>query len=519
VDEVEWQLDAQDLRPVARWLEQTAANGTHGVSVGRGKTREQIDTYVDTPDRRLDRAGFSLRVRRMAEVPPEATLKSLDATRSDALSVRREISQQLDLDDPSAVSRAGGPVGDRVRALVGPRKLIRLFELHTRRRAFPLTTGETNRGEVLLDETAIHGPDTRRVLSRLHRVEVEVPEQALESVGPLVESMQKMCGLQPAVLSKYESALAATGSQRSEPESFGPTAIGPDATIGEVALAVLRRQFAALLTNEAGTRLGDDIEDLHDMRVASRRLRAAVALFADVLPVEAARLRPELKWLGQTIGAVRDLDVQLAQLDDWASMSPEADRTLARLHALLHEQRTAARAEMLQALDSPRYASFVRRFGTMLRSRSGTRTAPALTTAPALLLRRHRKLRKWMKRIARDDDAAAYHRLRIAGKRFRYALEFLSDVYPGETQPVVKRTVALQDLLGSYQDAQVAKGRLRQLARERSEELGPEAIFAMGEIAERYRAEMEQVRPQVPATAKKISGKAWKRLRKRLATA
>src|SRR5215208_6689943 len=138
--EIEWQLEAQDLRPVTRWLEHTATNGTHGVSVGRGKTRLQVDTYVDTPDRRLDRAGFSLRVRQMPEVPPEATLKSLDSTQTDALRVRREIEQRLDLDDPAAIPRAGGPVGDRVRALVGPRKLIPLFELHTRRRAFPLST-------------------------------------------------------------------------------------------------------------------------------------------------------------------------------------------------------------------------------------------------------------------------------------------------------------------------------------------------------------------------------------------
>ena len=70
--------------------------------------------------------------------------------------------------------------------------------------------------------------------------------------------------------------------------------IDPEMTIGAVALAVLRRHFSAMLAKEPGTRLGDDIEELHDMRVANRRLRAALALFADVLPEVALKTSEEL---------------------------------------------------------------------------------------------------------------------------------------------------------------------------------------------------------------------------------
>jgi triphosphatase len=508
--EVEWQLDAQDLRPVARWLEHAQLDG---ISIRRGETTSHVDTYADTNDRRLDRAGYSVRVRR-SRGAAEATLKAVGKVRPDALRVRRELSEQVELDEPAAIAHAAGPVGERVRALVGPRKLRPLFSVRTRRRAYPLSAAEAPSGELLLDESTIRAPDGR-VLGRLRRVEVEVPESAVATVGPLVDALRHACGLQPALFSKYEAALAASGSNRSEPESFGPTAISLDDTVGEVALAVLRRQFAALLASEAGTRLGDDIEDLHDMRVASRRLRAAVALFADALPAEAVRLRPELAWLGRTIGAVRDLDVQLAQLDDWASGLPEPDgAALERLRALLLDKRADARAAMLLAFDTPRYGRLVHRFGSMLRSRSGIRTAAVHSVAPALLEHRQRMFRKRLKPVARGgDDPAAYHQLRIAAKRFRYALEFLADVYPGETETLVRRTVALQDLLGAYQDAHVASTRLRQLAATRSAELGGQTVFAMGEIAERHRAGMDRIRPRVAPTAAKLTGKPWKRLR------
>jgi CHAD domain-containing protein len=514
--EVEWQLEAQDLRVVQRWLATAAANANGGVAIGQAQTETYVDTYVDTADRRLDRAGFSVRLRRSGRRVPEVTLESLAPPGTDALRARLELTERIDEGDPTAIALVQGPVGARVRALVGKGELVPLFDIHTRRRTFPLSVAGTPGGELLLDETTVRDPDGK-ILGRLRRVDVEVPESAVGGVRPLVETLRRACGLQPAMLSKYEAALVASGSARAEREDFGPTAIEPGDTIGQVGLALLRRQFATLLAKEPGTRLGDDVEELHDMRVASRRLRAALSLLADDLPVEASRLRPELAWLGQTVGAVRDLDVQLVRLDEWLALVPEPERVaLDRLRAILEDERTAARRAMLDALDSARYERLVRRFGAMLRGRTGARTRPALAAAPDLVARRHRGVRKAMRRIGDGADPSAYHRLRIATKRLRYSLEFLSDVYPGETKRLVARTVALQDLLGEYQDGEVAISRLRELARDRSAELGPEAVFAMGEIAERYRAAMLEAKRRVPAAYAGLEGKDWKRLRRRL---
>ena len=511
--QIEWQLDAQDLRVVVRWIE-TFVESTDSVTLTSGRTINHIDTYVDTEDRRLDRAGYTVRLRRRRRMPPVVTLEPVDGSASAALRNGRGLAELLDDEDAGAVVGSQGPVGQRVRALVGPRKLVPLFDLHARRRIFPLAVAGEPSGELLLVETAIRGPDGG-VLGRLRRVEVEVPDFAVEAVGELVQNLRTACGLQPALLSEYEAALAARGFLRVAPDTFGSTEITPDATVGEVALAVVRRQFAALLAKEPGARLGDDIEELHELRVATRRLRAAIALFAGYLPAEVTRLRPDIAWLGQVIGAVRDLDVQLEQLEEWIRLAPEFDwAPLNRLRTLLQEDRAAARGEMLEALDSRRFDGFVRRFARVLRTRTGARTPPVLAVAPELVQRRLRGMEKARRRAVKSGEPSAYHRLRIAGKRLRYALEFLAEVYPDRTKTLVKRIVALQDLLGAFQDAEVASARLRELAARRGDELGPQAVFAMGEIAERYRASMDDFLARVPKAYGKVTRSEWKALRK-----
>src|SRR6266545_393421 len=155
--ELEWQFDAQDLRPVRRWIDAAAAAGDDAVTIGPGKTVSQVDTYLDTPDRRLERAGYSVRVRRSRQLPAEATMKSLasDGGGMVGLRIRRELAEQVEGDDATAVARAPGPVGERVRALVASKKVAPLFDVQTRRRTFALATDGVRRGELALDDTAI----------------------------------------------------------------------------------------------------------------------------------------------------------------------------------------------------------------------------------------------------------------------------------------------------------------------------------------------------------------------------
>jgi CHAD domain-containing protein len=519
--EVEWQFDALDLRAVSRWLNDPGGPGKDDVRIVADARRTHTDEYYDTNDRRFHRAGYLLRVRTGSR-RREATLKSLDSAGPTYSGVRsrRELTEVLERGTRSPL-QGDGPVGMRARAVVGRKRLLRLFEVRTRRSVFVAERdGVVPSAEIALDETTIRPADGSPP-ARLRRVEIELPALALSIFEPFVESLRAACALQPAVLTKYEAGMLSADLRPPQAERFGSTEIDGAMAIGTVALAVLRQHFTELRAREPGARLGDDPEELHHMRVASRRLRAALALFTDVLPTEAVEVGDELRWVGECLGAVRDLDVQLAELDARIAAFPHADREpLAPLRDVLASQRDTARGAMLEALDSRRYGSLVNRYGRILRARrrgpEGPAGAPAFTVAPELIEERIRRLRRRAERITKVSASADYHRVRLQCKRLRYALEFFSDLYPTTSKSALKRLVTLQDLLGRHQDADIAIQRLRALAGEHSDELPSTTIFAMGELAQRYRQEMAALRARFPDARAGLAGKPWKALRREL---
>jgi triphosphatase len=212
--EIEWQFEADDLQAVHDWLDEKATQaGSGGVEPAESGSADQVDVYLDTDDRRFQRAGYALRLRRVEERPGgEATLKGLDPVSADApgLRSRPEITEQLDESDPQSLATAPGVVGERVRAVLGGEPLVELFRVRTHRRTFALTTAGVAAGELALDETAIEVP-ARDEEVRLRRVEIEVPESALETVEPFVDSLREACSLVPAALSKYEVGMEAAG--------------------------------------------------------------------------------------------------------------------------------------------------------------------------------------------------------------------------------------------------------------------------------------------------------------------
>lgn len=300
-----------------------------------------------------------------------------------------------------------------------------------------------------------------------------------------------------------------------EPGALGDEEIGPTLAVGSVAFAVLRAQLRAMLRHEPGTRLGADADELHDMRVSIRRMRAAMKLFADFLPPRVQGLRQGFSAVARTLGEVRDLEVQLADLDTWRQTLDLAEQAaLDALAELLAARRARARIAMVRVLDSPRYARLTERLQSLLvRGPARTPAAgrePILLRGPALIGARFERMARLGRKLDGDSPARDFHRLRIRCKSLRYAIEFHAEIYGGPASKMVRALARLQELLGKHQDAEVAAERLRALATERG--LPTLTVFVMGQAAEANSARASALREAFPPAFRRVSGKRWSKL-------
>lgn len=246
-------------------------------------------------------------------------------------------------------------------------------------------------------------------------------------------------------------------------------------TMAAAANKILLFHLERMIESEEGTRLGREIEELHDMRVATRRMRAALRLLDPFLDAES--MRPFLKALrrtGRTLGAVRDLDVFREKSDHYLQGLP--DGRLADLDPLLcawAEEHALRRTEMIDYLDERAYGAFKERFARFLDEPGAGALKVVLDTGqvrpyrvadvlPYLLYEHAAEV--W----AYDEHTKGsvvplvrFHNLRAAAKGLRYAFEFFQEVLGPGAKDLINSVKRLQDHLGDLQDAVVTCNVLR----------------------------------------------------------
>ena len=242
--------------------------------------------------------------------------------------------------------------------------------------------------------------------------------------------------------------------------------LSPDDSAAAAARAVLRYHLRAFASAEPAARAGE-IEPVHQLRVATRRLRAALRLFAPLLPARfATAAHRDLAWLARAIGAVRDLDV-LSELvrKQAARLEPELRRAAGPIGVALHEQRAQALAALGRTLDSKRCRRLLERLAAFADSRAPVGRGARLGDVASDLLRPHvRAVARAGRRLGPDAEAAELHRLRVRTKRLRYALETLRSLGDRSMHALLGRLERLQDTLGKGQDAVTAIAWLREFA-------------------------------------------------------
>lgn len=257
---------------------------------------------------------------------------------------------------------------------------------------------------------------------------------------------------------------------------------------GEVVLRHITGQVHQITENDRLVRL-DAPESVHDMRVATRRLRSALTTFRPVFADEVVRpLGAELAWLSQHLGAARDAEVLrerlLGAIDAEATGRLDVAAVLRQVDTQTADTCRSARDQLLTALDSDRYR-------TLLTSLDELTTAPALAPRAARpagqeLTRRTARTYRRLKDLvavagaaAEPDRAQALHNVRKAAKRARYAGEALAGACGRPAARFAAAMKALQTDLGDHQDGIAVRAHLEDLA---GRETSPAAAYLYGRI-------------------------------------
>ncbi|WP_426574510.1 CHAD domain-containing protein [Aquihabitans sp. McL0605] len=430
-----------------------------------------VATYFDTHDLVLARSGITIR-HRTGEGAPTWTVKLPAGEHAGAL-VRREIDIE----------------GDRARR---PRELAATVMAHLRgRRLGPVAEVRSQRDRALIEDgagqalvevvhdhvTAVRG---RRLLGSWEEVEVEAMDApgALDAQRRVVRALRKAGSAKAPAVPKLVRALGDEAA--AAPDLIVPELPAHPKVIDALELAIAR-SVVQILEHDPAVRVGGDPEDLHQLRVATRRLRSDLRTFRGFLDADvSARVRDELRWVADQTNELRDLDVLRAWLVAKTAALPDDDRpAMEELIGRCDEQAAARRAVLLRALGSPRYGALVHDLVHLLE------------TPPAVDQKQERRARKRLDRQVRrrwhelealmgalgdDHDDADLHQARIAAKRCRAAVEAVIPLVGRDARRLARALAKLQDVLGAVHDASVTEAWLRQVR-------ATPAAFAAGELA------------------------------------
>ena len=467
--------------------------------VGDGVTSSRLPeqvleaTYFDTVDLRLAKAGVTMRHRtgESPKGPGMWTVKLADGNGGGTSMVRREVSVE------GAASAMPEEIRSLVRALTRAAPLAPVATLTTRRRRSRLVDAS---GTALLeiddDEVSVrHG---RRVAERFREIEIEVlgGRHAAELLGTVRDRLVAAGAVPSPQVAKVVRALGpeAVPQRRKEPALVDPV------TMTDVVRRSLATGLQRLVNHDPGVRLGDDPEDVHQARVATRRMRSDLRTFGHLLdPTAVESLSTELKWLGSVLGDVRDNDVLAERFRRQTSVLSAGDRAgAANLIRSLRAAGRRARRTLGEAMDSPRYEQLL---DALERARetppmaAGKESADAHDALPRIVRVPWKRLARQVGALGDEPADQMLHDLRIKAKRARYAAEAAEPVMGNAASRLAKALAGLQGVLGDLQDAVVAEEWLRSAAARGN----ADSAFVAGQLVSVQRLEADISRRDWPA--------------------
>ncbi len=446
--------------------------GVPGVATARTRRAVSLEAvYFDTDDLRLARNRITLRRRTGGS----------DAGWHLKLPVRVGERDELQLPLDAADGVVDVAAGARH---TPPAEFVDLVSVHLRggelRPVARLRTLRTARrlrdaagvdlAEVVDDQVSAQTLGEATVVSTWREIEVELVDGKrglLDDVGELLLAAGAVAAADSSKLGRLLGPALAAGPGPDVPPL--PRRPRRRAPAGEVVRAYLIEQVRALLAADPRVRL-DEPEAVHRMRVACRRARSTLRTFAPLFPADTVTLLDEeLRDLAGALSGARDAEVQIAYFDGRLAELP-ADLVAGSVHetvsAHLSTGMAAAREEALTMLRSDRYFALVASLLTLVRAPlTGAARRPAGKVLPGLVHRADRRLGKKVTAAAGlpvgHDRDELLHSARKQAKRLRYAVEAVTPLYGQDATALVGQAERAQELLGTHQDATIARDLLR----------------------------------------------------------
>jgi inorganic triphosphatase YgiF len=432
-------------------------------------TRQRLRTlYFDTPDGALAREGVALRVRRVGKQWVQ-TLKGGGGSVG-GLHRREEVEAVVGGPQPEL---AKVPAAQLRGVLVEPRvheRLRAVFETRFDRLARTVHTANGAEIEVAFDRGSVVSGDRETPICE---VELELKSGSTPELLALARAVVRVGGWLD------DTSKAARGYRLAWPEqaaAAGPKAAAPLAERQvrqwhALICDAVRSGIAHLHGNATGVRDNDpDPEYIHQMRVATRRLRTilAIARRRNDHPLT-NHLLAETGWLARSLGPARDWDVLFGETLPAFADAKGAPSGYARLFGDVDTARIAARQNAAAAVGSPRYGELVLDLLAWLELPPPPGRQRAASSARAQLDRRHRRVMQ----LGQPEmlvELEAYHSLRLACKKLRYTAESMAPAFPPRAaNRYISLLAQMQKSLGGLNDAAVASLRLDSLPPGRAE--------------------------------------------------
>lgn len=448
-------------------------------AIWRPRSQRMSTTYFDTENDDLAHAGMMLRVRQTG-ARRIMTLKS--ASEEPGAFARRESEVVLPDERPN-VELFGPEVEARITAVLNGRELVPRFETRVRRRIGELQIGET------LIEIAIDDGEIVAGADRLPITEIELELKGGDPSAVFTLAAQLTgSGLLLNPAQKSERGYRLVRRETPAETRAAPIMLCAGSSFEDVMIAVIENGITQFIGNWPALLEASRPESIHQMRVALRRLRAALGQFEKIFPGAGFRpYRDVAKRLSNELGPARDHDVLIALINEGPRAALPAEVTFDRLLGIIAERRDADYRRAKDALREPETSRFILELQAFVAARgwrnrlSADRLpdlgSPAVYLATGALERLYQRARRLGKNIMRRDSEAR-HELRIALKNLRYCCEFFASLYDrGKVRKFIKAATALQDSLGEHNDAAVA---LRVIGEDASTFQGPAAGMVLG---------------------------------------